>query len=120
MIRLCLTIACLASAVALTQASAKDLSADPARSARPHAAKARHPFATKSASADDASLNDIRFSNPYAPPEGATVIKGAMVARKGDFPGYPYPAPKEPQAGLSISMQKDGGGHTTGGFGWNF
>jgi len=120
MIRLSLTIACLASAVALTQASAENLSADPVRFARSHAAKAKHSAAAKSASRDDTSLNDIRFSDPYAPPEGATASKGAMLARKGDFPGYSYPAPKEPQPGLSISMQKDGGGHTTGGFGWNF
>jgi hypothetical protein len=111
-----LTIACLASAVAWTQASAENLSADPLKPARPHAAKAKHPAAAKSASLDDA----VRFSNPYAPPEGATVVRRSDLVKRSDFPVYPYPAPKEPQAGLSISMQKDGGGHTTGGFGWNF
>jgi hypothetical protein len=105
--RLCLTIACLASAVAWTQASAQNLSADPAKSPRPHVAKAKHPAARS------ASL-DVHFSDPYAPPEGATFV------RKSAFPVDPYPAPREPQAGLSISMQKDGAGHTTGGFGWNF
>ena len=108
--RLCVTIVCLASAVAWTQASAEDLSADPAKSPRPHVAKAKHPALSKSASSDDV----VHFSNPYAPPEGATFV------RKSAFPVDPYPAPKEPKAGLSISMQKDAGGHTTGGFGWNF
>jgi hypothetical protein len=107
--RLCLTIACF-GAVAWTQASAESLSSDPPKSPRPHAAKAKHLVASKSASLD----NEVRFSDPYAPPEGTTVV------RKSGLPGYSYPAPKEPQPGLSISMQKDGGGHTTGGFGWNF
>ena len=109
--RLCLTIACLASAAAWTQAPAQDLSADPLKSARPHAAKAKtgHP-----AVAESASLSEIHFSNPYAPPEGTAVV------RKTNFPADPYPTPKEPQAGLSLGMGKDGGGHTTGGFGWNF
>jgi hypothetical protein len=104
------TIACLASAVAWTQASAENLSADPVKSPRPHATKAKHPAASKSASIDDV----VHFSNPYAPPEGTTFV------RKSAFPVNPYPAPIEPTPRLSISMQKDGGGHTTGGFGWNF
>lgn len=119
MIRLCLTIACLASAALWAPASAQDLSTDPPQPTRPHAAKARHPAASKSASIDT-SLNDVRFSNPYAPPEGATALRKSDLAKRSDFPFYSYPTPKEPQAGLSISMQKDGGGHTTGGFGWNF
>ncbi len=108
---LCLTIACLASAVAWMQASAQDLSTELIKSPRPHAAKAKtgHLAASKSA-----SLDDIHFSNPYAPPEGTTAL------RKTDFPVDPYPTPKEPQAGLSIGMGKDGGGHTTGGLGWKF
>ena len=107
--RLCLTIAC-ASAVAWTQASAQDLSTELTKSARPHAAKAKsHPAASKSA-----SLDDLHFSNPYAPPEGTAAI------RRTDFPADPYPTPKEPQGGLSILMGKDGGGHTTGGLGWSF
>ena len=114
--RLCLTIACLASAVAWAQASAQDLSADPVKPARTHAAKAKHPAAaSKSASADD-----IHFSNPYAPPEGATVVKRSDLVRRSDFPVYPYPTPTEPHGGLSISMGKDGGGHTTGGLSWGF
>ena len=118
--RLCLTVVCLASAVAWTQASAQDFSADPPKPAPLHAAKAKHPAVSKSASLDDSSLNDVRFSNPYAPPEGATAIKKTDPVKRSDFPVYKYPTPKEPQAGLSISMHKDGGGHTTGGFGWNF
>lgn len=107
--RLRLTIACL-SAVAWTQASAQNLSPDAANAARAHAAKTKHAAPLKSASRDE-----LHFSDPYGPPEGV------MIARKSSgLPGYSYPVPKEPQPSLSISMQKDGGGHTTGGFGWNF
>ena len=109
--RLCLTIACL-SAVAWTQASADNPSSDPPKIPRPHAAKAKHAAAEKSASLDDA----VRFSDPYAPPEGTTVVRKSS----GGLPGYSYPVPKEPQGGLSISMGKDGGGHTTGGLSWGF
>ena len=109
--RLCLTIACL-SAVAGTQASAQTLSADPPKAPRPHAAKAKHGAAVSTA----ASLNnEIHFSDPYAPPEGTTIVK------KSGLPGYSYPVPKDPQGGgLSISMGKDGGGHTNGGLSWGF
>jgi hypothetical protein len=108
--RLCVTIACLASAVAWTQAAAQTPSTDSAKPARPHAAKAKHPVVAKTASVDDI----VRFSNPYAPPEGTTFV------RKSSFPASPYPAPTEPHGGLSISMGKDGGGHTTGGLSWGF
>jgi hypothetical protein len=101
--RLCLTIACLA-AVAWTQASAQDLSTDSLKSAPPHVAKAKHPAASKSG-----SLDGVHFSDPYAPPEGT------KVAKRSDFPVYSYPAPIEPQGGLSISM-----GHSTGGLSWGF
>jgi hypothetical protein len=108
--RLSVTVACLASAVVCAQASAESLSADPVRSVRAHAAKPRHAAAARTASVEDI----VRFSNPYAPPEGTTFV------RRSAFPVDPYPAPREPHPRLSISMQKDGGGHTTGGFGWNF
>ena len=108
--RLCLTIACL-SAVACSQASAESLSSDPLKAPRPHAAKAKHPTAQKSASLDDA----VRFSDPYAPPEGTTVVR-----KSGGPPGYSYRIPKDPQGGLSISMGQDQGGHTTGGLKWGF
>lgn len=107
--RLCLAVACLASVVAWTQASAENLSADPAKSPRHHGARAKHPAAVKSASRDDA-----HFSAPYAPPEGTTYV------RQSAFPVDLYPTPIEPTPRLSVSMQKDGMGHTTGGFGWNF
>jgi hypothetical protein len=108
--RLCVTIACL-SAVAWTQASADDLSSDPMKAPRPHAAKVKHPPATKSASLD----NEVRFSDPYAPPEGTTVVK-----KSGGPPGYAYRIPTDPQGGLSITMGQDQGGHTTGGLRWGF
>jgi hypothetical protein len=108
--RLFLTIACL-SAVAWTQASAESLSSDPLKSPRPHAAKAKHGVTVSRA----ASLNsEVRFSDPYAPPEGTTIVK------RSGLPGYSYPVPKEPRGGLSISMGQDGGGHTTGGLSWGF
>ncbi len=103
--RLCLTIACL-SAVAWTQASAEDLS-----SPRPHAVKAKHPTAQKSASLD----NEVRFSDPYAPPEGTTLVR-----KSAGLPGYSYRIPTDPQGGLSITMGQDQGGHTTGGLRWGF
>ena len=108
--RLCLTIACL-SAVAWTQASAENLSSDPVKTPRSHAAKAKHLAATKSASLD----NEVRFSDPYAPPEGTTVVR-----KSGGLPGYSYRIPTDPQGGLSITMGQDQGGHTTGGLRWGF
>ena len=108
--RLCLTIACL-SAVAWTEASADSLSSDPLKASRPHAAKVKHSAAQKSASLDDA----VRFSDPYAPPEGTTVVR-----KSSGLPGYSYRIPTEPQGGLSISMGQDQGGHTTGGLKWGF
>ena len=109
--RLCLTIACL-SAVAWTQASAETLSSGPSKAPRTHAAKAKH---LASVSAATSLNNEIRFSDPYAPPEGTTIVK------KSGLPGYSYPVPKDPQGGgLSITMGKDGGGHTNGGLSWGF
>jgi hypothetical protein len=108
--RLCLMIACL-SAVAWTQASAESLSFDPPKTTpRPHATKTKHPATVSKAE----NLNsEIRFSDPYAPPEGTTIVK------KSGLPGYSYPVPKDPQGGgLSISMGKDSGGHTNGGLSW--
>jgi hypothetical protein len=110
MIRLCLTIACL-SAAAWTQASAENLSSDPLKAPRPHAARAKHSTVQKSASLDDG----VRFSDPYAPPEGTTVVR-----KSGGPPGYSYRIPTDPQGGLSISMGQDQGGHTTGGLKWGF
>lgn len=115
--RLCLTVACLASAVVWTQASAQDLSP---RSARGHAAKAnRHSAASRSASLDQTSLNEVRFSNPYAPPEGATLGRSELASRNG-FPVFSYPTPVEPKAGLGVTAGDDGLGHYTGGLKWGF
>ena len=109
MIRLCLTVACL-SAFALP-ALADNLSSDPLKSPRPHAAKARRMAAQKSASLDAS----VRFSDPYAPPEGTTVVR-----KSEGPPGYSYRIPTDPKGGLSISMGQDQGGHTTGGLKWGF
>ena len=110
MIRLCLTIACLGIG-ACTQASADNLSSDPLKTPRPHAAKVKHATVQKSASVD----NDFHFSDPYAPPEGTTVVR-----KSAGLPGYSYRIPTDPQGGLSISMGQDQGGHTTGGLKWGF
>jgi hypothetical protein len=107
--RLCLTIACF-GAIAWTSASADDLSSDPQKTHRPHAAKTKRSTSEKSA-----SLDAVRFSDPYAPPEGTTVVQ-----KSGGPPGYSYRIPKDPQGGLSISMGQDQGGHTTGGLKWGF
>jgi hypothetical protein len=115
--RLCLTVACVASAVAWTQASAQDLSPKPARS---HAARAnRHSAAPRTASLDVTRLNEVRFSNPYAPPEGAAVGGGELASRSG-FPVFSYPTPLEPKAGLGLTAGNDGLGHYTGGLKWGF
>jgi len=117
MIRLCLTVACLASAVAWTQASAQDLSPKPARS---HTARAnRHSAASRTASLDATSLNEVRFSNPYAPPEGATAGRSELASRNG-FPVFAYPTPLEPKPGLGLTAGNDGLGHYTGGLKWGF
>ena len=109
--RLCLTIACL-SAVAWTQASAETLSSDPPKASRAHAAKTKH---VASVSKAENLNNEVRFSDPYAPPEGTTVVR-----KSGGLPGYSYRVPTDPQGGLSISMGQDQGGHTTGGLKWGF
>ena len=108
--RLFLTIACL-SGFACTQASADNLFPDPPKTPRPHAAKTKHVAAVKSASLDEA----VRFSDPYAPPEGTTVVR-----KNAGPPGYSYRIPTDPQGGWSISMGQDQGGHTTGGLRWGF
>jgi hypothetical protein len=115
--RLYLTIACL-SAVASAPASAQSHLSDLSKAAKSHAVKAKRTEAAPrpDLTAKTASVDDVvRFSNPYAPPEGTTFV------RKSAFPGaYPYPSPTEPHGGLSISMGKDGGGHTNGGLSWGF
>jgi hypothetical protein len=110
--RLCLTIACL-SAFAWTQALADNLSPELPKTPKPHAAKAKHSAAAKSASLDD--RGGVHFSDPYAPPEGTTIVK-----KSAGLPGYSYRIPTDPQGGLSISMGQDQGGHTTGGLKWGF
>jgi hypothetical protein len=111
MIRLCLMIACL-NVGAWTQASADNLSPDPPKTPKAHATKAKHLAAAKSASLDDGA---VRFSDPYAPPEGTTIVR-----KSAGLPGYSYRIPTDPQGGLSISMGQDQGGHTTGGLKWGF
>ena len=51
-------------------------------------------------------LSSIKFSNPYAPPEGTTVVKKSQLPAAS----YPYPAPTEPKGGLSLTVGSGGGG----------
>jgi hypothetical protein len=76
-------------------------------------AKAPRPGKLPSPSQDE-GLSSVKFSNPYAPPAGTTIV------RRSQFPAVEYPTPTEPKGGLSISMGQDQGGHTTGGLKFGF
>jgi hypothetical protein len=92
---------------ACTQARADDLTAAKPEHPRASAAKVR---AHKPAPSGTVGLEDVKFSDPYAPPEGATQAK-----RRG-FLVTPHPAPTEPQGGWSITAGKSGpDGPYTGG-----
>ena len=49
-------------------------------------------------------LDGVKFSNPYAPPEGTTQVK------RSAFPAAPYRPPTEPKGGLSIFAGRAGSG----------
>jgi hypothetical protein len=97
--RLCVTLLCLASAVAWTQASAESPSAGPLRAARPHAAKAR---TSEHAALKTASVGEIHFSDPYAPPVGAGKKSAAQ------FPTAESEEPSaSPQGGFSLTAGRE-------------
>jgi hypothetical protein len=88
----------LACLLALTQASAQEVSIVERSSVKPHESKAH---SVKSAAAKTASLGDIQFSDPYAPPVGPS---------KGKRVGLPAPersVPTDPQGGFSIRAGRD-------------
>ena len=96
------SIAC--GAAVFAQARADDLTAQPPQPPGTSKAKALKP--AKLAPSRANPLSSVKFSNPYAPPEGAAVVK------KSQFPAdpYPYPAPTEPKGGLSLTVGSSGGG----------
>jgi len=96
--RLCLSIVCLAGAVVWTQASGQTVPASQAKSTR-HAAKLK---TVEPADSKTASLGEIQFSNPYAPPVG--VHKTAVTP----FPVKQTEEPADPQGGgMSFTAGRD-------------
>jgi hypothetical protein len=91
-------------AAVFAQARADDLTTQPPQPSRTSKAKAPKPAKLAPSQADD--LSSIKFSNPYAPPEGATVVKKSQLPAAP----YPYPAPTEPKGGLSLTAGSNGGG----------
>jgi len=95
-------IAC--GAALFAQARARDLTAPQPQPLRTSKAKAPKPAKLAPSQAGD--LSSIKFSNPYAPPEGATVVKKSQVPPAR----YSYPEPTEPKGGLSLTVGSSGGG----------
>ena len=96
------SIAC--GAAVFAQARADDLTTQ--LSQPPRSSKAKAPKPAKVAPSQAGDLSSIKFSNPYAPPEGATVVKKSQLPASP----YPYPAPTEPKGGLSLTVGSGGGG----------
>jgi hypothetical protein len=91
------TLAGLACLLAVTEVAAQDVTVAPQTSA-PHRAKAK---SAKPTPLKSASLGEIPFSDPYAPPIGSGKVKSA---------GFPLPErtlPVEPQGGFSLHAGKD-------------
>jgi hypothetical protein len=103
------TIAGLACMIALGHAWAQESSPN---STKPHTAKVKtvkHPVA------EAASLGDISFSDPYAPPVGSRRAKSL------EFPAPERTSPVYPQGGFSISAGRDSSnGPMTGGLKFRF
>ncbi len=98
--RLCVTILCLVSAAAWTRASAEELSTGPLKPARTHIARAKP---SERPSAKTASLGDIHFSDPYAPPVGAHKTAAApFMATETEAP-----APAGSQGGFSLTAGRE-------------
>ena len=98
-------------AAACAQARADDLTAALPEPPRPSAAKVKPLKPHKLAPSRADGLDGVKFSNPYAPPEGTT------QAKTSEFPIAPRPALTEPQGGLSIFSGKAGPDDPmTGGF----
>jgi hypothetical protein len=96
------SIAC--GAAVFAQARADDLTTQLPQP--PLTSKAKAPKAAKLAPSQAGDLSGIKFSNPYAPPEGATVVKKSQLPAAS----YSYPAPTQPKGGLSLTVGSGGGG----------
>jgi hypothetical protein len=95
-------------AAVCTQARADDLTAAKPEHPRTSAAKVRP---HKLAPSQPDGLSGVKFSNPYASPEGTTQTK------RSEFLVAPYPTPTEPKGGLSITAGRAGPDDLyTGGF----
>jgi hypothetical protein len=84
-------------AVTITLARANDLTVAQPQPPRTSAAKIKPLKPHKLAPSPADGLGGVKFSNPYAPPEGTTQAK--TVA----FPIAPRPVLTEPKGGLSIT-----------------
>jgi len=82
--------------VAATQAAADDLAPAPPKPGPHHAAKSK---TIKRAQSQSSGLADTPFSNPYAPPVGASKNAGA------EFPAAKAAAPTDPKANLSLTYK---------------
>jgi hypothetical protein len=82
------SIAC--GAAVFAQARADDLTTQLPQP--PLTSKAKAPKAAKLAPSQAGDLSGIKFSNPYAPPEGATVVKKSQLPAAS----YSYPGPDAP------------------------
>jgi hypothetical protein len=104
------TLAGLACLLAVTQASAQETKSVPETSAKPHRMKAK---VDKPDSWRSASLGDIPFSDPYAPPVGSGKRNGSGKGNgssKGKGAEFPVPErtlPAEPQGGFTIKAGRD-------------
>jgi hypothetical protein len=86
----------IALIVAATQAAANDLAGAPTKPGPHHAAKSK---TVKGAQSQSSGLADTPFSNPYAPPVGASKNAGA------EFPAAKAAAPTDPKANLSLTYK---------------
>jgi hypothetical protein len=106
-------IVCGTAACALARAN--DLTAAQPQPLRTPAAKIKPPMPHKLAPSPTDGLGGVKFSNPYAPPEGTTKAKTV------GFPIAARPVLTEPKGGLSITAGKAGPNDPmTGGFQFRF
>ena len=84
------------SAAACTEARADDLTVLQPNLPRAPSARVKPLKPHKLAPSQADGLDGVKFSNPYAPPEGTTQVKRSV------FPAAPYRPPTEPKGGLSI------------------
>ena len=95
-------VSIVCGAAVFAQARADDLTTRPPPP--PRTSKAKAPKPAKLAPSQASGLSSIKFSDPYAPPEGATAVKKSQLPAAS----YPYPAPTEPKGGLSLTVGSGG------------